>query len=245
MEINFLRLDKLPIFQQLQIEEALLRTNDENWCIVNSGSAPAIVMGISANPSLVINHPLFLEKPLPVIRRFSGGGTVYIDEQTLFVTFILNGISFPDKMLEWSRDFYRPVFTDLPFFLKENDYALGEKKVGGNAQYFRKNRYLHHTSFLFDFKEENMSYLLYPPKTPVYREGRSHSDFLTKLSLHFPSQEAIVNKIEHELSKRYVMKLNALPRIESFLSLPHRKTTALVKICREVHDAHHECYLSF
>ena len=46
-EINLLLLENCPIFQQLQIEEMLLRTSEDNWCVINSGSTPAIVLGIS------------------------------------------------------------------------------------------------------------------------------------------------------------------------------------------------------
>ena len=45
---RLLRMRQVPILQQLRLEEALLRADDANWCIINDGSAtPAIVMGIS------------------------------------------------------------------------------------------------------------------------------------------------------------------------------------------------------
>ena len=45
---RLLRLTRIPILQQLQLEEALLRADSSNWCIINDGTpAPAIVMGIS------------------------------------------------------------------------------------------------------------------------------------------------------------------------------------------------------
>jgi lipoate-protein ligase A len=37
--------------------------------------------------------------------------------------------------------------------------VLGEKKIGGNAQTISKGRWVHHTSFLWDFTEKNMQYL--------------------------------------------------------------------------------------
>ena len=46
--IKLLRLQNVPILRQLLLEEALLRADSNNWCIVNNGtSVPAIVMGIS------------------------------------------------------------------------------------------------------------------------------------------------------------------------------------------------------
>lgn len=45
--MNLMRFKGLPILQQLHIEEQLLRTSSENWCIVNDGTNdPTVVMGV-------------------------------------------------------------------------------------------------------------------------------------------------------------------------------------------------------
>jgi hypothetical protein len=91
------------------------------------------------------------------------------------------------------------------FRLQENDYCFGEKKFGGNAQSITRQRFCHHTSFLWDFEEASMMQYLKMPgislrcfdqitlsflfdfifsiaeKTPQYRSGRSHLDFLCKM----------------------------------------------------------------
>ena len=56
LPLHLLNLSCFPIFQQLQIEEALLRADQRNWCIINTGSPPAIVMGISGKPGTCIDH---------------------------------------------------------------------------------------------------------------------------------------------------------------------------------------------
>ena len=64
--INLLRLQGLPILQQLRLEEALLRADAGNWCILNDGSATtAVVLGISGCGAL-----------LPGIKRLCAGPTV-------------------------------------------------------------------------------------------------------------------------------------------------------------------------
>lgn len=46
--LNLLRLSRLPIYTQLNLEEALLRATKDNWLIVNDGAfSPSIVIGIS------------------------------------------------------------------------------------------------------------------------------------------------------------------------------------------------------
>lgn len=46
--MKLVRWKGVPILQQLHLEEQLLRTSSENWCIINDGTNdPTIVMGIS------------------------------------------------------------------------------------------------------------------------------------------------------------------------------------------------------
>lgn len=74
---------------------------------------------------------------------------------------------------------------DVPNFqLKENDYVLGEKKIGGNAQSIVKGGWLHHTSFLWDYDQDHMAYLSLPKKQPEYRNNRNHDEFLAKLKVY-------------------------------------------------------------
>ena len=44
------------------------------------------------------------------------------------------------------------------FALRENEHALGERMMGGNAQSIVKDGWLHHTSFLWEYYPENMAY---------------------------------------------------------------------------------------
>lgn len=46
--MNLIKTNGLPILQQLHLEEELLRTSKDNWCIINDGTDnPTIVMGVS------------------------------------------------------------------------------------------------------------------------------------------------------------------------------------------------------
>ncbi len=229
--MNLLQLEGAPILEQLQIEEALLRADKRNWCIVNQGSSPAIVMGISGKPEHLIDNEKWKQAPIPVIKRFSGGGTVVIDENTLFVTFICNTdfvpvSPFPESIMRWTEALYRPIFGNS-FALKENDYVLAEKKFGGNAQSIIKNRWLHHSSFLWDYCPKKMDYLLMPPKTPQYRNGRPHGDFLCKLADRWPCKMEFQKKLTEHLKNYLNMNQVEKGEIIELLSLPHRKATML------------------
>lgn len=227
MTLNILTFQNLPIFDQLCLEESLLRANSDNWVLINIGSPKAIVMGISTKPEDVIDLSKTTKDNIPIIQRFSGGGTVIVDENTLFVTFIFQKNThtfelYPKTILEWTAAFLKKSLPLPHFALQESDFTLYDKKIGGNAQYIKKDRWLHHTSFLWDFSPHNMNYLLHPKKEPSYRQGRSHLDFITKLSPHISKKE-----FEIHLLSSFASHYNTIfnPPIPHFS--PHRQSTKL------------------
>lgn len=234
-KITLIHLKKCPIFKQLQLEEALLRATNQNFCLINEGSSQeAIVMGISSKVEEHLHKNRVIEEDVDVIRRFSGGGTVFVDKDTYFVSFIINKESldispFPEPILRWSESFYKGVFNKY-FSLKENDYTFRDRKFGGNAKYIQKDRWLLHTSFLWDYDEERMSLLRNPKVAPRYRERRSHSDFLTTLNDYFESMEEISNKIEEELKQHFKVIETLYEYPEHYLYLEHRKGTKLISL---------------
>ncbi|PKA60340.1 hypothetical protein AXF42_Ash008399 [Apostasia shenzhenica] len=175
--MNLIRTGAFPILRQLYLEERLLRTSSNNWCLINDGTShPNLVMGVSGIPVELINIDLVLQDQIPIIRRFTGGGTVIVDDGTIFVTFICNkdaipGLQpYPRPIMSWTGQFYEKVFQGFAgFHLCENDYAFENRKFGGNALSITKNRWIHHTSFLWDYDGKNMEYLKIPKRAPEFR----------------------------------------------------------------------------
>jgi lipoate-protein ligase A len=230
--LHTIHVERLHIFEQLRIEEAVLRGTDLNLCLINQGSPPAIIMGISGRPELLLDIAKVKRDQIPVIQRFSGGGTVIVDENTLFVSFIFSKTAlpihpFPEPILRWSGDLYTKSWQIPNFHLIENDYAIGALKCGGNAQYIQKDRFLHHTTFLWDYRAENMDYLLLPSKRPQYREHRSHSEFLCRLKSFAPSPETLIDQLYQELSKRFHIENTT---IQDLKWAPHRQSVQWVEL---------------
>lgn len=228
--MNLLFLKKTPILTQLQIEEALLRADDQNWCIINHSSSEAIVMGISGDPEEMINPQKQNHFPLPIIKRFSGGGTVVIDSNTCFLTFICNSefvkiAPYPREIMKWTEQFFQPLLPSFELF--ENDYVIGQRKCGGNAQAICKNRWVHHASLLWDYCPKKMDYLLYPKKTPSYRQNRSHVDFLCRIKDYWPEKNDFLNSLLKQINAKYGLKEILLKDIETILMKPHRKATEI------------------
>ena len=205
---------RLCIYSQLRLEEALLRSDARSWCLLNAGGggggplcaalgAPAVappravVMGISGLSASLLHEPAVRASRTPVIRRFSGGGTVLVDGGTLLVSLIAGADAVPEarhprEIMAWSAAaVYAPALAavlraDAPAFaLREHDYALGARKFGGNAQSLSRGRWVHHSSLLWDVDARAMAELLrLPERRPEYRAARAHADFLTPLSDH-------------------------------------------------------------
>lgn len=233
MTLHLIELHHTPILEQLRLEEALVRADDRNFCILNHGSPPAVVMKRTAEVGEMVDLERVRERPVDLIRRFSGGGTVVIDQDTLFVTFICNQSfakipSFMDRIMQWSREVYRPVFEHLGFDLRENDYTIGDRKFGGSAQYIRKDRWCLHSSFLWDYRSENMTYLKLPKKRPRYRQDRSHEDFLCRLRDSFPSIETLRAAIRDRITGHFSVLPFPKGEWEEVLRRPHTQTTQVV-----------------
>lgn len=235
-EIELLHLSGVPILQQLQMEEALLRADDRNWCILNTGSSPAIVMGISGKQDELIDAAKHTQLPIPLIRRFSGGGTVVVDENTCFVTFIFNTSAlefqpFPHPIMQWTEKFYQPIFAPQVLQLNENDYVIGRRKCGGNAQSLTKGRWLHHTSFLWDYDIDKMNVLTLPKKIPAYRQARPHHEFLCKLKeeLCGHSLPSFLDQIKVCLHEQFNVTSACQSTLCEVLERPHRKATLVLE----------------
>merc|ERR1712129_100577 len=102
-------------------------------------------------------------------------------------------------IMAWTNTLLQPAFSHLDeqwqFSIVEYvDYVLSEKKnasnikkIAGNAQKISRDRFDHHTSWLWQYDIEQINkYLAIPPmkKQPEYRNDRSHEDFLLCLRIN-------------------------------------------------------------
>ena len=155
-----LKLRNVPIFKQLKLEEALFRADPRSWLIINEWSADgsvctwrarrtsrptlyAIVLGISGKPDELVHLDQAADAGVPLIKRFTGGGTVVCDTDTIFVSFIAAAEgaarvrAYPEPILKWTSDIYADALAACgisDFRTNANDYCIGDRKFGGNAQ---------------------------------------------------------------------------------------------------------------
>ncbi len=133
-------------------EEYLLKNFSEDIFLLYTNS-PSIIVGKHQNTMAEINHEFVSKKEIPVVRRLSGGGTVYHDFGNINYTFITNGSE--GNLVDFKKhtqpivDVLKSLGVDARIGGK-NDIRVGDKKISGNAEHIFKNRVLHHGTLLFN-----------------------------------------------------------------------------------------------
>lgn len=139
-----------PYFN-LALEEYLFKGEEDAVMLWRNDNA--IVVGKHQNTISEINYPVVVDKGIDVVRRLSGGGTVFHDLGNLNFTFIQTGER--EKLVDFTR-FLGPVIEGLnkmgleTYQGKRNEIMLKGKKISGNAEHTFKSRVLHHGTLLFD-----------------------------------------------------------------------------------------------
>jgi lipoate-protein ligase A len=127
---------------------------------------------------------------VPVLRRFSGGGTVILGPGCLNYALALPLVSQP-RLADVAASFQLllgRIVTALavPRLAIEGrtDLTLDGRKVSGNAQRRGRRALLHHGTLLYDFDPALATrYLKEPARRPAYREERGHAAFMGNLPL--------------------------------------------------------------
>ena len=163
-------------------------------------SDEGVVVGVAQKTEDYVNIEQCEKDGIPVLKRFSGGGTVFISKGCLVYSVIDklggNGLKRFDVSGAYQH-FLSPVIDKFCFkcyhngsrlkipaeFYKPCDIAVDNRKITGNAQAQKFGAVIVHGSFLINADLEKISkYLKHPEIEPEYRDKRSHKDFLCNLS---------------------------------------------------------------
>ena len=139
-----------PYFNQA-FEDYVFRTYREGDVLLLWRNRPAVVVGCYQNICREVHMRALLDRGIPVVRRMSGGGTVYHDLGNLNYTLITG----QSGALDYDRCL-APVLRALNALgvpaqkSRTCDMTVDGKKISGSAQKIANGRVLHHGTLLFD-----------------------------------------------------------------------------------------------
>ncbi len=153
-----------PLFNIAAEEYVLKHYTDDVLMLWQS--RPSVVIGKHQNLVAEVNLNYIRQNNIPVLRRISGGGTVYHDLGNLNYTFIRSEEN-RERLIDF-KAFSKPVIE----FLKtlgikaevegKSNLVVDGKKISGNAAHVFKNRVLHHGTLLFNSNLDELEKVIRP-----------------------------------------------------------------------------------
>ncbi len=154
-------------------------------------TSPVVVLGSSNSPDIEVNQEYCAGQQIPVLKRYGGGGTVVLYKGCVVVSAGM-----------WMRQHYQnqdyfqrinqvviDTLGEMNSILNElnqkglSDISFKGRKIAGTSLFRSRNYLLYQASLVVEPDIQLINNcLLHPSKEPDYRQGRSHSEFMTSLS---------------------------------------------------------------
>lgn len=149
--VYFENLSKEPSFNQA-FEEFIFEKDLHDDVLLIWRNGPAVISGRYQNIFAEVDIHLAQEEEVALIRRISGGGTVYHDPGNINYSIIRTG--------EHSEVSYEPFLKPVMDIMEDmgviseiilsSGIAVNGKKISGSAQRKVKDKVLHHGTLLYD-----------------------------------------------------------------------------------------------
>lgn len=218
-----------PYFN-LALEEYLLRERHEEFFVLWRDE-PCVVVGKNQNTLSEINLDYVNKNAIKVVRRQTGGGTVFHDLGNLNFTFIVND---REKSFNDFYKFAKPIIGVLEQlgikaeFSGRNDILIEGKKISGNAQCKYKNRVMHHGTLLFSSDITNLSEaLVSKPIKFSDKAVKSVSSRVTNISGYLKDEISVLKF--KDLIFKYITKNQQQAVVENLKEEEVKKVEQLVK----------------
>ena len=155
-------------------------------------TAPTLMIGRYQNTLAEINMTYARANNVSIVRRITGGGTIYTDPNGWQFSFIIRQ---PGEQRIAFSQFTSPILEALRSlgvdaqFSGRNDLTIDGKKFSGNAQFVRKSVVLHHGSLLFDTDLEALVRALNVADEKIVSKGiQSVRQRVTNIADHLPEK---------------------------------------------------------
>lgn len=184
-------------------EEYFLKNFEEDFYMLYRNKA-AVIIGKHQNALAEINLNKCEEQDVEVIRRLSGGGTVFHDEGNLNYCFISKGKK--GELINF-RKYSQPVIDVLQSlnvnakFEGKSDLTIDGMKFSGNASHIYRSKVMQHGTMLFSSDLSRLNSLLKVNPLKFKDRGvRSIRSRVTNISEHLSSPLKI-DELQNEIIK--------------------------------------------
>ena len=217
--------NSLDIYKNFEKEREILKMCDDDTFVLRFWrNNPCVVIGKFQKEEYEVNIDYIKSKNIPIIRRFTGGGTVYHDEGTLNISFCKNknlyifskyfyeeGRGITEIILESIKSFGINAYIGV-----RNSIFVEEKKVLGSAMAIKGNAFLYHASILVNADIETLRSVIkwkeiYPKNTrSVIKSVRSEVINLTDL------KPLSMDELKRKILENFIryLKINYVKEIE-------------------------------
>ena len=191
---------KNPYFN-IALEEYLFSSDKfRDDIIIVWRNEKSIFLGKNQNPYVEIAHSLINDRKIPLLRRISGGGTVYHDLGNVNMTFIQKNVKL-DKIdfIKYTKFMQEMLgyFGVKATYSDRKDLLVDGKKVSGSAQCIRGNKCLYHGTLLFSSNLNNLSKYLNTNKKATSNATKSVRSKVTNLNEYIDMDvEEFMDKIK-------------------------------------------------
>lgn len=176
----------------------------EEYCMAHMGDKDTVLMFWQTDQCIMlgnnqiaeaeINLPYVAEQQIDIVRRPSGGGTIYTDRGTLLITIITPFFMHQDAKTRQYEMITQPLLATLnqlgvPAKIEgRNDILVQGRKISGIAQHLHNNKLCSHCSLLFDTDFTILEQVLTPDKDKMQLKGiASVSHRVTNLKPFLPA----------------------------------------------------------
>jgi lipoate---protein ligase len=213
MKMLYIQNDFTNSYFNQAVEEYFMKNTSEE-CFMLWRNEPCVFIGKNQNAIAEINIDFVKENNVRVNRRYSGGGAVFHDLGNINFTFLTNKVE--NEGIDF-RKFTLPIINALrelginAEFSGRNDITIEGKKFSGNAQYYWKDRVLHHGTLLFSGNLTNLSAALNPK--PIKFEDKSVKSVasrVTNISEHLPAHMTVLEF--RDFLQSHFMKINGIEK---------------------------------
>lgn len=198
-----------PFFNLALEEYFLKRTDIDDDILILWQNEPTIVVGKHQDTMAEINEAFVKKNGIHVVRRNSGGGTVYHDLGNLNFS-VIEAYTASSSFAVFAEPVIRCLdqLGVTAQFSGRNDITVEGCKFSGNAQYIYKNKILHHGTILFSSDLNVLSEALRVNAQKLASKGvPSVRSRVTNLAPYLPGTS--LEEFKHKLIDEFLAGENA------------------------------------